>query len=227
MTATQLSGLTGLSLGACGDVLLELSVHRHRLVRCLNPTARRSRLYWLTSQGQRCQRCLCRRMGLRPLQPHLPQVDWDLYGWVCYRHRAAVLRALTLPIHGAAVRRKAVGHDPELRMSANNTRDVLGLFVQKGIALKRPPQSGGRMRTRRGRPRYPRYELTELGQQLQALLLHVEPLHHANMTERTATRSQQAVTPQHRTATSSRVGSTTRRGSHVTARSFTRGNGGS
>ena len=46
MTARQLSKVTGLSLKATSKVVRELSAHG--FVSCLNPSSRRSRLYWLS-----------------------------------------------------------------------------------------------------------------------------------------------------------------------------------
>lgn len=162
LTGRQLARLTGLNLDTCGLVLDEF--RNAGLVTCLNPAARRSRLYWLTPLGIRGQRELCRDLGLPAPEHTFPQVDWKLYGWVCFRHRAAVIRTLVRPLQPAAIKRKARFQDPTLRMSANNVRDVIRLFVAKRIV--QPVREAGQP--------YPRYALTAQGTKLHALLLNLE-----------------------------------------------------
>lgn len=159
-TPRQLAQWTQMSLSCCMGVLAQLAPRR--LVRCLNPHARRSRLYWLTGRGRACQRRLCQRRGLPPVQHHLlAGVDWELYGWVCYSHRAAVIRALNEPLRPATIKRRARQRQPELRMSANNVRDVVRLLLARGVVC--------RVQERPDDP--PRYELSPQGQLLRQLLL--------------------------------------------------------
>ena len=164
MTARQLGRLAEMSTDSCAYALWELSVYR--LVRCVNPMACSSRLYWLTPLGVACQRKLHRSHGLEPREHEFPIVDWALYGWVCFRHRAAVIGALVEPLQPAAIRRKATAQNPQLRMSANNTRDVIRLFLARGIVRAVPGRPG----------RHPRYELTDVGRKLQLLLRQAEAL---------------------------------------------------
>ena len=93
MTARQLSQHTGITLDTCSLVLKGLA--RSGLVTCLNGRARRSRLYWLTQPGKQCQSRLQQERVLGALRKDFPIVDWELYGWVCFSHRAAVLLALS------------------------------------------------------------------------------------------------------------------------------------
>lgn len=162
MTARQLTSLTGLSLDACSRVLCELATHR--LVQCVNPSARQSRLYWLAELGVRAQVRLRRASGLAPPAHDFPVVDWPLFGWVCYRHRGAVLKTFTEPMQPAAIKRKARSQNPQLRISANNVRDVIRLFQDKGIV--RP--------IRVPRKAHLRYEPTEVGQSFRQLLMQAE-----------------------------------------------------
>ena len=158
LTATQLARRTGIPLDACLYLLWSMTIYG--LLTCLNPDTRSPRLYSLTTLGRVCQRRLRRRTGRRPLTYHLPAVSWDLYSSVCYRHRTAVLRALQGPMQAAAVKRRAAFQDAELRMSANNVRDVMRYFLAHGIVRKLtiPGQ------------RHPRYELTDLGRAFQQLV---------------------------------------------------------
>jgi hypothetical protein len=94
----------------------------------------------------------------------LPVVDWHLYGWLCYRHRAAILKTIVEPMQPATIKRKARSHDPTLRMSANNVRDVMRLFLWKSIVRQVWIR----------KKRHPRYELTEVGKILRQLLIQVE-----------------------------------------------------
>jgi len=130
-TAKQISQRTEISLDCCSYVLAEMV--RAGLVQCLNPQARQGRLYWLTERGKQNQRRLRRILRWPRLNHDLPVVDWSLYGWICFRHRAAVIQALSEPMQPATIRRKARSQNPGLRMSANNVRDVIRLFLGRGI----------------------------------------------------------------------------------------------
>ncbi len=160
MTARQLSQHTEITLDTCSLVLKGLA--GHGLVTCLNGRARRSRLYWLTQPGKQCQSRLRRERGLGALPYDFPMVDWELYGWVCFTHRAAVLTALREPMQPAHIKRVARSQNPALKMSANNVRDVIRLFMWRGIVERLP---------RLKRRSHPRYELTEEGRKLRVLLL--------------------------------------------------------
>ena len=150
MTASQVAVRMSLGRGACSKAIQRLV--RHGLLACLNPTARRSRLYWRTRKGTRD-----------------PSMDWDLYAWTCYSHRRAVIKALDVARCPADIKRRARYQDSNLKMSANNVRDVIRLRLQKGLV--------DRIQARRRS--HPRYELTNLGRAIQTLLLAADsPIHH-------------------------------------------------
>ena len=60
-TAKQLAHRVQFSLDGCSYIFWELT--RYRLLRCLNPLANRSRLYWLTILGRDSQRLLFKKAG--------------------------------------------------------------------------------------------------------------------------------------------------------------------
>lgn len=162
MTTKQISKQTGIETDSCSQTLWDL--RDCDFIYCCNRDARRSRLYWLTDLGKACQNILLERKGKSLLNRDFPQVDWELYGWVCYSHRAAIIKAMTDPLQPSAIKRKAGRMTPGLTMSANNVRDVIKLFLKKGIV--RPVKMRRKAHTR--------YELTRLGRDLQRLLNNVE-----------------------------------------------------
>ena len=162
VTADQLSRRKGVSLDSASSALRELS--KVGLLYCLNPASRTSRLYWLTALGQKCQRNLLQEDGQLKPDHDLPEVDWKLYGWTCYRHRSAILKVLKLPLQPATIKRVAFRQDPDLRMSANNVRDIIRLFEKKGIV--------SRIAVRK--KKHPRYALTALGEKLRTLHLSAD-----------------------------------------------------
>ncbi len=147
-------------MDTCSLVLKELA--GNGLVTCLNDRARRSRLYWLTQPGKQCQSRLQQERGLGALRNDFPIVDWELYGWVCFTHRAAALTALREPMQPSQIKRVALSHNPELKMSANNVRDVIRLFLESSIVERLP---GSKKRS------HPRYQLTNVGTRLRVMLL--------------------------------------------------------
>ncbi|MCZ6655523.1 MAG: hypothetical protein O7D91_21150 [Planctomycetota bacterium] len=163
MTAKQLSFQTGLQLDSCSYVLWELSVYE--LVYCLNNQTRKSRLYWLTELGKKCRGKVSDHLALALVTNELPEIDWNLYGWVCFTHRAAVIKALHSPMQPVRIVTTARFKDPQIRMSANNVRDVIKRFLEEEIVQKVP---GPRKRS------HPCYSLTATGLKLQALLLRAE-----------------------------------------------------
>ncbi len=158
LTATQLAKPTGLTRAACSRVLSDLA-HRG-LARCLSPAARRSRVYGLTRAGKALRSHYVSDAPRRVQGP----IDWPLFGWVCFRHRAAIVRALSSPMQPAEIKRRARSLDRSLRVSAGNVRDVVKLFLRRGIV------SAVSLRKRA----HPRYELTPVGQQLRELLISAE-----------------------------------------------------
>ena len=162
LTAQQLSRRTGLSFDICQDVIPQLAAYG--LLRCLNENARRGRLYWLTKLGESFQSGFLEQLGKKPLEHCVPDLDWKLYGWVCFNHRSAIIRVLTEPMQPATIKRKARARDPTLHMSANNVRNVIQLFLAQAIVQP--------VRVRK--KTHLRYELTELGKRFQELLWRVE-----------------------------------------------------
>ena len=158
MTAKQLARATGMSLDSCSYVLWEFSLYG--LVLCLNPKATKSRIYNLIGAGKQFQE----RMGKEKKLPHLhedyPEVDWELYGSVCFNHRAAVIRTLTKPMQPAMIKRRAKHQCEALKMSANNVRDVIKYLLKKklvrAVAIRRRA--------------HPAYELSEHGKKVRELL---------------------------------------------------------
>ena len=162
MTAKQIAQRTGIREDCCSYVLQELSAHR--LVYCLNPKARRSRLYWLTDKYKQHQEKILKTHGLSIYTYDFPIVDWKLYGWVCYSHRAAIIKVITEPLQSASIRRKIKQQIPNMKISANNVADILRLFLKEKIVK---PVSIWRKA-------FWRYELTDLGNKLQILLCQAE-----------------------------------------------------
>lgn len=161
LTATDVARRSGIGRDSCLHHLWSLTLRG--VLRCLNQDTRFNRLYTLTKLGHACQRRLKVTCGLTSAGYHEPDVPWDLYSSICYRHRAAVIESLREPMQSATLRRKARRQDPTLRMSANNVRDVMKYLLQKQIAR----------RVTIRKKKHPRYELTELGREFQRLLFNV------------------------------------------------------
>ena len=162
LTARQIARKIGLSFDACRETVRDLALAG--LVRCLNESARRSRLYWLTRAGMVCQRRVCQYLGRAVPEYFFPDVDWNLYGWICYSHREIIIKTLSQPMQPADIKRKARTRQSSLRMSANNVRDVMRLFLTHGIVRS----------IRRKKRAHRRYELSETGLVFQELLGRAE-----------------------------------------------------
>jgi DNA-binding MarR family transcriptional regulator len=160
LTAKQISRKTRIDVGTCSYLLGKLAAKG--ITVCLNPTARSSRLYWVTDLGRKYQRRL--RPDLSESTQDFPSVDWELYGWICFNHRAAIIRILAEPMQPSEMKRKLRQIGSDVRISANNIRDIVRLFLQKGIVQKVFARKKA----------HPRYELTELGTKLQELLQQAE-----------------------------------------------------
>lgn len=158
LTATQLAGRTSLSRSACSRALSDLS--ERQLASCLNPTARRNRIYGLTPLGRSL------KIPREPDPAHDTPIatDWSLLGWASFRHRSAILRSLSHPMQPSEIKRRARRQDSSLRMSAGNVRDVVKLLLARGIVAQ------VRLRKRA----HPMYELTDIGRQLRQALLNAE-----------------------------------------------------
>lgn len=162
LTATHVARRSGVGRDSCLHHLWALTIRR--ILRCLNQDTRFNRLYGLTNLGKACQRRLRDLRSGEPNSYHEPDIPWDLYSSVCYRHRAAVIESLREPMQAATLKRKARLGDSALRMSANNVRDVMRYLLQKQIACTVTIR----------KKKHPRYELTELGRKFQWLLLNVK-----------------------------------------------------
>ena len=159
-TSKQIARRTRIDMDTCSYVLGKFTARG--LVTCLNPKARNSRLYYVTPLGRDCQRALHEDSPAdRPQVAHdIPSVNWDLYGWVCFSHRAAIIRILDSPMQPSAIKRRLRNTCPNVTISANNIRDIIRLFLAKGIVQKVTVRKKA----------YPRYELTETGTKLRQLL---------------------------------------------------------
>lgn len=162
LTATQLAGRISMTQSQCSHTLSELELCG--LIVCLNPIARASRLYALTALGRACFRILADRHDRPSTSVANSHADWDLYGWVCYRHRAVVIKTLTEPLQPAEIKRRARRTNESLRMSAGNVRDVIRLFLRRGIVRA----------VREKRRAHARYALTDVGHSLRSLLVSAE-----------------------------------------------------
>ena len=146
VTIRQLARKMGINPSAAASLVRSLR-RRGRLC-CLNPGARHGRVYQLAESKRSPQ----------------ADLDWDLYGWLCFSQRRAVLIALDHPLQPSEIKRRARYLDPNVRMSANNVRDVIKHFHERGLVTK--------VFDRR-RP-HCRYQLTEQGEALQRMMLMAE-----------------------------------------------------
>lgn len=159
LTATHIARRTDITLDSCLHLLWGLTLYG--VIYCLNKTTRYNKLHWLTELGRKCQRKLRQAMRLRPLSHRFPNISWDLFSSICYRHRTAVITAMNGSLQAAAIKRKALFQNPQLRMSANNVRDVTKYLLKVGIVHKVSFK----------RKTHPGYELTHLGEIFKELLL--------------------------------------------------------
>lgn len=143
LTGRQLAQKLDVDIDTTSRLLRRL--RKRDLVECLNPEMRRGRVYARADVDPR-------------------RVDWSLYGWLSFSHRRAVLKALDRPRQPADVKRRARYLDPDIKMSANNARDVVYEFLEKGIV--KPVRVRGKV--------HKRYELTEVGHELRELMLEGE-----------------------------------------------------
>jgi hypothetical protein len=159
MTAKQLSKRTGIPVNTCSYLLGKLTFKG--VLICLNPGAIKSRLYWLTKFGIRCRKQLHHDSGLLFKEYTLPDIDWHLYGWVNFAHRAAIITILTIPMQPSEIKRFLRVHRSSVKISANNIRDIIKLFLARDVV--RPVKIKKKA--------HPRYELTDLGIKLRQLLI--------------------------------------------------------
>ncbi len=161
LTATQCAERTSFTLDASKAVLRQFA--RRGLADCLNGLARCSRVYGLTPAGIVVQGRTREANEWSHMAYESPRVDWSLYGWVCFRHRAAVLRGLGEPGTASMIKRRARDQRPTIRISVSNIRGVLRQFLGRGIA--RVESAPGNRRV---------YSLTPTGYLLRGLILRAE-----------------------------------------------------
>jgi predicted transcriptional regulator len=162
LTGKQIGRRTGIPMDTCSYVVAKLVARG--LLTCLNPEARNSRLYWLTDLGIQCRKRFHQDLALAYEEYDLPSVDWALYGWICFSHRSTVMKTLTAPMQPSEIKRAIRKRKAEMKISANNIRDVVKLLLEKGIVQK--------VFTRK--KAHPRYELTDSGNKLQEILIQSE-----------------------------------------------------
>lgn len=162
LISRQISKRTGIPANTCSYVIATF-VDKGLLV-CLNSFARNSRLYWLTDNGLQCRKKLYLTKDLSYNERELPEIDWELYGWVNFSHRLAIIKALTHPMQPSEIKRLFRLQGTHIRISANNIRDIVRLFLAKGIV--RPVKVKKRAHLL--------YELTDLGIKFRNLLIQAD-----------------------------------------------------
>jgi predicted transcriptional regulator len=158
MTARQISRKTGIPKDTCSHIVAQCSTRG--LLTCLNPQQRNSRLYALTASGRTIRKHLCQDTNLPYKEYDLPDIDWSLYGSMCFRHRSAVVRTLSGPMQSSEIKRVLRIHQSSIKINANNIRDIIKLLLSWDVVKS----------VKVGRKVHLYYELTELGIQLQRLL---------------------------------------------------------
>lgn len=159
LTAKQINSKLRIDSTSCSRILKDFTARG--LTICLNPTARNSRLYHLTDLGRQCQNQLRQELNLQAKDIQLPDIDWNLYGWLCFSHRSAIVKIITEPMQPSKMKRQIRRKNSDVKISANNIRDVMRLFEKKGVVEKVYIKKKA----------HPRYKLTKTGKQLQELLL--------------------------------------------------------
>ena len=162
VTATQLSQRTGIPVDTCSYLVAKSTIKG--LLICLNPGVRKSRVYWLTEFGIRCRKQLHLDSNLLYKEHNLPDINWHLYGWVNFNHISAIIKILTTPMQPAEIKKVLRIRRPNIKISANNVRDIIKLFLARNIV------SPVKIRKKA----HPRYELTDLGTKLRQLLLRAD-----------------------------------------------------
>jgi len=160
LTAKQIAGQTGIPEDTCSYLIAKFA--KTGITTCLNPAAGNSRLYWLTELGKKCQKEICRQFNLSHKEYDLPNIDWGLYGWICFNHRSAIIKTLTEPMQPSKIKQILRIQKPNIKISANNIRDVIRLLLAKKIVQP----------VKIKKKAHPRYELTDLGRTLRQLLIN-------------------------------------------------------
>ena len=162
VTARQLARRTGIPQDTCSYLTAKFA--EMGLLACLNPKARSSRLYWLTKRGGQYRKKLYLKQNLSYSELELPEIDWQLYGWVCFSHRSAVIKTLTDPMQPSEIKRILRIQRSHIRISANNIRDIINLFLARNIVKSVKIRKKAHLR----------YELTDSGTKLRQLLVRAE-----------------------------------------------------
>jgi hypothetical protein len=115
----------------CKRKAVETAIKRmadQRLVQCITPGLRQSRLYVLTPLG----RLIVHEMTGHSV-PDLPDLPWPLYAWIqAGTYRRLVLRHLAHPMSPKSLRMSIVAEHKQV--GANHVHTVLRDFAQRGIA---------------------------------------------------------------------------------------------
>ena len=159
LISRQISKKTGIPANTCSYVIATF-VDKGLLI-CLNSKSNSSRLFWLTDEGLQLRKKLFQNHNLSYKQPVLSNIDWSLYGWTCFAHRSSVIKILTYPMQPSEIKRLFRLQGTHIRISSNNIRDIVKLFLAKGIV--RPVKVRKKAHLR--------YELTDLGIKLRDLLI--------------------------------------------------------
>jgi len=162
VTAKQLSQRTGIPVDTSSYLLAKLKIKG--LLICLNPDAIKSRVYWLTEFGIRCRKQLHQDLDLLYKEYDLPDINWLLYGWLNFNHRSAVIKTLITPMQPAEIKKVLRSRRPNIKISANNVRDIIKLFLARDIVSTVKIRKKAHLR----------YELTDSGTKLRQLLLRVD-----------------------------------------------------
>ncbi|HBG60707.1 MAG: hypothetical protein A2Y10_13095 [Planctomycetes bacterium GWF2_41_51] len=162
LTGKQIGKRTSIPADTCSYIVAKLVARG--LLTCLNPGARNSRLYWLTDFGIQCRKRLHQDLALVCEEYDLPNVDWSLYGWLCFSHRSIVMKTLASPMQPSEIRRMIRKKKAGMKISANNIRDVIKLLLENGIVRK----------VFLRKKVHPRYELTDSGHRFRELLIRSE-----------------------------------------------------
>ena len=162
LTGKQIGRRTGIPIDTCSYVVAKLVTKG--LLACLNSKARNSRLYWITELGRQCRKRLHQNLALAYEEYDLPNIDWSLYGWMCFSHRSIVMKTLTIPMQPSEIKKMIRKKKTGMKISANNIRDVVRLLLEKRIVQKVFVRKKA----------HPRYELTDSGNQFRQLLMQSE-----------------------------------------------------
>ncbi len=120
-------------------------------------------MYYLTEYGFE----LRKRFG-RDDKVDIDSVDWNLYGWACFRHRTPVLKAVSELMSPPMIYHRLRMKNEKLRISRNNVTDIIRLLHQRGLIEQVYVK----------KHKHPWYQLTKKGQRIRELLLSAEVLSH-------------------------------------------------